>query len=92
MVTSIRLNLLINILIFGGMFFRILLSSESPATCNSGHSCPNVLELTTGNIAIIGRDITDNAAAHLLPGAGCGQGERIVEIPRRIFVDASRNL
>ena len=74
------------------MFLRILLPSESPLACNGGHSCPNVLELATGNIAIIGRDITDNAAGHLLPGAGCGQGERIVEIPRRIFIDASRNL
>ena len=77
---------------FTGIFVRSLLTSESSARCNGGRNCPNILELDTGNIVVIGRDITASATPLLLPGVGCGDGERIVEIPRQVFVDASRNL
>jgi len=70
------------------MFTRSLLPSQSSATlrpCSGGHGCPNLLELESGDFAVIGTDIT--AHADKLPrGSGCGAGERIVQIPRSLLV------
>jgi hypothetical protein len=70
------------------MFIRKL-GSNSFATgsqCQSGHSCPEILELKDGDFAVIGSDITDEAAAKLPAGSGCGPNERIIRIPRRTLV------
>lgn len=67
-------------------------SAGGPAPCSGGHSCPEVLEMTTGDFAIIGVDITAEAANALPLGTGCGSGERIVRIPRRLLVEACRDL
>ncbi|MFO1459310.1 MAG: hypothetical protein U1G08_07855 [Verrucomicrobiota bacterium] len=70
------------------MFLRSLLLHQSSASirpCSGGHGCPDLLELESGDFAVIGTDITDHA--HKLPtGSGCGAGERIVQIPRSLLV------
>ncbi len=66
------------------MFTRIL--GNSRRECQGGHSCPNILELQSGDFAVIGSDITNEAIGNLLPGSGCGPGERVVQIPRRTLV------
>ena len=48
--------------------------------------CPDILELESGDFAIIGVDITAAASANLPPTAGCGPDERIVRIPRATLV------
>jgi len=48
--------------------------------------CPDILELDDGDFAIIGRDITAEACANMLPTASCGSDERVVRIPRRTLV------
>lgn len=51
-----------------------------------------MFELETGDFAIIGRDITAEAAAKLPPSAGCGPDERIVWIPRKTLVLAKPDI
>jgi hypothetical protein len=74
------------------MFLRRLgIDSNATLTaCASGRACPDILEMSDGYIAVIGRDIT--AMSHGLPaGSGCGEDERIVRIPREILLRALRD-
>lgn len=56
------------------------------------NNCPDIWELSNGDFAVIGIDITDAAKAKLPPTAGCGPDERIVRIPRNLLVDAKRDI
>ena len=56
------------------------------------YGCPDILELESGDFAIVGADITVEAAGKLPPGVSCGPDERIVRIPRRILVGAKRDI
>jgi hypothetical protein len=70
------------------MFTRRLGSNRATpvSRCAGGASCPDILEMESGDFAVIGTDITDEASAKLLPGSGCGPGERVVRIPRATLV------
>jgi hypothetical protein len=74
------------------MFIRRLGQKSDTALSSGGRSCPDILELNTGDFAVIGTDITDNAAGSLPPGSGCGPGERIVRIPRQTLVLARSDI
>lgn len=74
------------------MFTRRLGSASDEALCSGGHSCPDILELESGDFAVIGIDITEVAAQSLPPGSGCGPTERIVRIPKRTLVDARADI
>ena len=56
------------------------------ALCSGGHGCPDVLELDSGDFAVIGADITDQARNKLPPGCGCSDAERIIRVPRATLV------
>lgn len=60
--------------------------------CAGCQGCPDIWELEGGDFAIIGEDITDAALAKLPPVAGCAQGERIIRLPRRVLVNAKRDI
>jgi hypothetical protein len=53
--------------------------------------CPDIFELTDGDFAIIGSDITA-FADKLPPSASCGPDERIIRIPRRTLVLAKQDI
>jgi hypothetical protein len=75
--------------------FKKRLGAAAPQTklaCAGGHGCPDVLELKTGDFAIIGSDITEEARAHLPAGSGVGPGERVVKIPRHLLVAARADI
>ena len=55
-------------------------------------NCPDLLELSDGNFAVIGIDITEQARQHLRFGASCGPDERIVWIPRSTLVLAKSDI
>jgi hypothetical protein len=76
------------------MFKRRLDSNlgSSASTCSSGYSCPAVLEMETGDFAIIGTDITVQSAANLPTGCGCGPDERVIRIPRETLVAARQSI
>lgn len=69
------------------MFARRLGGSGAGLPCRSTSGCPDIWELTDGDFAIIGTDITA-MAAQLPPSAGCAPNERIVRIPRALLVRA----
>ena len=54
--------------------------------------CPDIWELTTGDFAVIGKDITESSAAHLPQSASCGPDERIIQIPRKTLVLAKADI
>lgn len=74
------------------MFLRSLTQPNIPAACSGGRSCPDILELQNGDYAVIGTDITLVASPQLPSGAGCGDGERIVQIPRALLVQAKSEI
>ncbi len=74
------------------MFTRRLGPNLDAPLCSGGHSCPDILELQTGDFAVIGKDITEEALGSLPAGSGCGAGERIVSIPRRTLVLARADI
>jgi hypothetical protein len=74
------------------MFLRKLGPSAPAALCSGGHSCPEILEMESGDFAVIGSDITDLAAGKLPPGCGCGPAERVVRIPRQVLVLAREDI
>jgi hypothetical protein len=65
---------------------------ENDAKSVGCSGCPDIFELANGDFAVIGADITDAAAPKLPPTAGCGPDERIVRIPRKLLVDAKRDI
>lgn len=74
------------------MILRRLGPLPDAALCVSGRACPELFELNTGDFAIIGADITEEASACLPPGSGCGPQERIVRVPRRTLVLARADI
>ena len=54
--------------------------------------CPDILELSDGDFAVIGIDMTETAQAHLPEDASCGPDERIVRVPRGTLVRARNDI
>ena len=54
--------------------------------------CPDILELASGDFAVIGIDITAKGVPSLPPTVGCGPDERIVWIPRKTLVLAKPDI
>ena len=54
--------------------------------------CPDILEMASGDFAIIGVDITERAKRDMFPTAGCGPDERVVVIPRKTLIGAKRDI
>jgi hypothetical protein len=75
------------------MFLRRLgLDPHANGERTSGtYGCPDIWELTDGDFAIIGQDITGLATA-LPNSASCGPDERIVLIPRKVLVGARADI
>lgn len=73
------------------MFVRSLLYSplgNSLRPCSGGHGCPDILEMESGDFAVIGKDITAAASPKLPGSSGCNPDERIVQVPRSILARA----
>ena len=62
------------------------------SACLKTEACPDILELADGDFAVIGLDITAESVGRLPQSVGCGQGERIVKIPRSILVQAKTDI
>lgn len=65
--------------------------NASERQCAGCNACPDIWELDDGDFAVIGADIT-HASETLPPSAGCGPGERMVRIPRKILVLAKSDI
>jgi hypothetical protein len=62
------------------------------AVTSSLSGCPDILELDSGDFAVIGVDITAVAQDRLTFGASCGANERIVQIPRLTLLRAKADI
>ncbi len=51
-------------------------------------SCPDIWELSNGDVAVIGTDFTDTYQGRLPAGVSIDPGERLVIIPRNMIVAA----
>lgn len=58
----------------------------------SGATCPDIFELTDGNFAVIGTDVTDTLDSHLPADAARAGYERIVKIDRATLVRAKADI
>ncbi|WP_405940368.1 hypothetical protein OG338_09505 [Streptomyces sp. NBC_00726] len=68
---------------------------KSPAelgTTGGEQGCPDIWELENGDIAVIGRDLTDSYLPRLPPGLVVAPDERLVVIPRRTAAAAKGDL
>jgi hypothetical protein len=55
-------------------------------------SCPDIWELSNGDVAVIGRDLTDDYASRLPPGVTVDSDERLVVIPRATILAAKADI
>ena len=74
------------------MILRRLGPQPDPARCSGGRTCPDLFELTDGDFAVIGQDITAQTSQVLPADAGCGPSERIVRVPRKTLVLARADI
>ncbi len=67
-------------------------SQRASAECVACNNCPDLFELADGDFAVIGFDVTAELVPHLPSDAGCGEGERIVRIPRAVMLAARTDI
>lgn len=72
------------------MFIRRL--GQNAQRCSSGHYCPQILEMTDGDFAAVGLDITGEATKAMPPGPGVGPKEGVVKIPRHVMLAAKAEM
>ena len=65
---------------------RRLGTAPAERGCGDSVNCPDVLEMNSGDFAIIGQDVTGEIT--LLPDAGYSATERVVLIPRAVLISA----
>ncbi|MGV9388510.1 hypothetical protein ACWDQL_05165 [Streptomyces olivaceus] len=54
--------------------------------------CPDIWELENGDIAVIGRDLTQPLGSKLPAGVSVGADERLVVIPRSMLIAAKPDI
>jgi hypothetical protein len=74
------------------MILRRLGPQPDVSRCSGGRSCPDIFELTDGDFAVIGQDITAQTSPVLPVDAGCSPTERIVRVPRKTLVLARADI
>ena len=63
------------------MFIRRL-GQSNVKLCESGHHCPQILEMSDGDFAAVSADMTAEAIPALPPGPGVGPKERMARMAR----------
>ncbi|MEV5981744.1 hypothetical protein [Streptomyces sp. NPDC052114] len=58
----------------------------------SGQNCPDIFELSDGNFAIIGTDLTEALDPELPPDAARAHYERIVVVTRETLIRAKSDI
>ena len=70
---------------------RIGRSPQDLDITKAGPTCPDIWELDNGDVAIIGRDITDAYHDRLPGGVAIAGDERLVVIPRVMAIAAKKD-
>lgn len=71
---------------------RLGRSPEELDNTDRASGCPDIWELDNGDIAVIGRDLTDAYARRLPPEAALAEDERLVIIPRNTLISAKADI
>ncbi|MGH3621553.1 MAG: hypothetical protein ACRDQ5_07160 [Sciscionella sp.] len=64
---------------------------DETATKKDG-PCPDIWELTNGDVAVIGRDLTESYRSRLPEGVSIASTERLVVIPRGMVIAAKKDI
>lgn len=75
-----------------GMKRRLGRSPTELGTTNDIGRCPDIWELDNGDIAVIGRDLTDAYTPRLPEGVAIAEDERLVIIPRSTLISAKPDI
>jgi hypothetical protein len=59
---------------------------------NDGPTCPDIWELDNGDIAVIGRDLTDAYRSRLPDEVSVSDDEQLIIIPRGLLVAAKADI
>ena len=77
----------------GARFLRRLgRSPQELGVTSDSEACPDIWELDTGDIAVIGRDFTEQAKSRLPEGVSVAPDERVVVMPRSMAVAAKKDM
>ncbi|WP_405742267.1 hypothetical protein OG422_10735 [Streptomyces sp. NBC_01525] len=71
---------------------RLGKSALELGSSDQGPECPDSWELESGDIAVIGRDLTASLGARLPDGVSIGADERLVVIPRSTLIAAKKDI
>ncbi|GAA1636831.1 hypothetical protein [Actinoplanes couchii] len=63
-------------------------SSHELGNTSGDGSCPDVWELSNGDVAVIGQDLTDSYRGRLPDGVSVDPGERLIIVPRSTMIAA----
>ncbi|MFG3254133.1 hypothetical protein [Streptomyces sp. NPDC048172] len=68
---------------------RVTRRLDTPSgKCLNEHNCPAVFALSSGDVAFIGRRVPGEERGALPAGAGVGDGEEFVVVPREVLISA----
>lgn len=71
---------------------RLGKSAEDVKGSKGKQGCPDIWELSNGDVAVVGRDLTDAYAGRLLEGVTVLHDERLVVIPHAMIVAAKKDI
>lgn len=71
---------------------RLGKSAEELGNSQGKEECPDIWQLSNGDIAVIGRDLTPHYHSCLPEGVGVGADERIVVIPGNMLSAAKPDI
>jgi hypothetical protein len=63
-------------------------SAHELGTTSNDSSCPDIWELSNGDVAVIGRDLTESYCGRLPEGVTVDPDERLIVIPRSTMIAA----
>ncbi|MDX3226111.1 hypothetical protein [Streptomyces sp. ME19-01-6] len=71
---------------------RLGTSAEELGNSTGREECPDIWQLSSGDIAVIGRDLTAHYGSRLPEGVAVGADERIVVIPGNMLSAAKPDI
>ncbi|WP_328915659.1 MULTISPECIES: hypothetical protein [unclassified Streptomyces] len=71
---------------------RLGKSAQELGNSDGKDECPDIWQLSNGDIVVIGRDLTAEYAARLPNGVALGAGERLVVIPGNLLSAAKADI
>ncbi|MFJ5952532.1 hypothetical protein [Streptomyces noursei] len=71
---------------------RLGKSAEELGNSQGREQCPDIWQLSNGDVAVIGRDVTDHYRSRLPDGVAVGEDERLVVIPGNMLSAAKPDI